>query len=166
MRRFSIRILMAVIVLAAVSLGALRNANDLWAGLMLLVAMAAVCFAVMGAVILRASERVWCAGFVFLGGLYLACVFAPWLSDKFQPIPGTTHILNELFSHISPQTMAGDTMEVINMYALARQAHLANFQRVGHALFAVLAGLLGGTVAAWFYARQERADAADRETHS
>ena len=31
------------------------------------------------------------------------------------------------------------------------------FQRVGHSLFTLLAGLLGGTVAVWFYMRRERA---------
>ncbi len=30
-----------------------------------------------------------------------------------------------------------------------------DFQRIGHCLFALLAGLVGGTVATWFYARRE-----------
>jgi hypothetical protein len=34
---------------------------------------------------------------------------------------------------------------------------LDQFQRVGHSLFTLLAGLLGGTVAVWFYMRRERA---------
>jgi hypothetical protein len=34
------------------------------------------------------------------------------------------------------------------------------FQRVGHVLFALLAGLVGGMVAAWFYTRRARAEAA------
>jgi hypothetical protein len=32
------------------------------------------------------------------------------------------------------------------------------FIRVGHALFALLAGLVGGIIAGWFYARRERAE--------
>ena len=36
------------------------------------------------------------------------------------------------------------------------------FPRVGHSLFALASGLLGGTVAVRFFARQERAGAADR----
>src|SRR5262249_41515830 len=31
-----------------------------------------------------------------------------------------------------------------------------HFRRVGHSLIALLAGLLGGTVAVWFYMRRER----------
>ena len=38
------------------------------------------------------------------------------------------------------------------------------FESVGHSLFAMLAGLLGGTVAVWFYARRERADAVAGDT--
>jgi hypothetical protein len=34
-----------------------------------------------------------------------------------------------------------------------------DFQRVGHALFALLSGLLGGLIAGWLYARRERAEA-------
>jgi hypothetical protein len=34
------------------------------------------------------------------------------------------------------------------------------FQRVGHSLFSILAGLLGGTVATWFYTRRESRTAA------
>ncbi len=33
-----------------------------------------------------------------------------------------------------------------------------DFLRVGHSLFALLAGLLGGTIARWFYARQVKGE--------
>ena len=85
MRRFSIRTLMAVIVVFAVGLAALINANSLWAAMMLLISLAAVGIDVMGAVILRGGEHSWWAGFAFFGGAYLALAFAPWLSDTFQP---------------------------------------------------------------------------------
>jgi hypothetical protein len=57
MRRFSIRTLMSAIVVSAIGLAALRNASDLWAGIMLLVALAAVGVAVLGAIILRGRDR-------------------------------------------------------------------------------------------------------------
>jgi hypothetical protein len=38
-------------------------------------------------------------------------------------------------------------------------ANLDVFQRVGHSLFALLAGLVGGTVALWFWKRSERGEA-------
>jgi hypothetical protein len=42
MRRFSIPTLMAFVLVSAVGLAALRNANDLWVGMMILLALTAV----------------------------------------------------------------------------------------------------------------------------
>jgi hypothetical protein len=36
--------------------------------------------------------------------------FAPRLSEDFQPIPGTSQIVDELYCHISPPTTGGNTM--------------------------------------------------------
>jgi hypothetical protein len=201
MRRFSIRGLMAVIVVAGVGLAALRNANALWAGMLLIVALAAVGFAVMGTVILRGNERYWWAGFAFFGGGYLALAVGPWLSDTFQPQLGTTHLLD----HVRQLMLASDPppMSDVQVRYLSQRAHeleaklaqvkrvtrhpdsdpvaaaakkelqaiqgrlVANktassaplpehYQRAGHALFALLAGLVGGTAAAWLYVRRER----------
>jgi hypothetical protein len=38
-------------------------------------------------------------------------------------------------------------------------ANFDAFQRIGHSLFSLLAGLVGGMVASWFYARQSAIDA-------
>jgi hypothetical protein len=57
MQRFSICSLTIFIVEVAIGLAALRNANDLWVGMLLLLSLAALAFAMMGAVILRGEER-------------------------------------------------------------------------------------------------------------
>ena len=196
MRRFSIRSLMAFIVVAAIGLAALRNASDLWAGMLLLLALAAVAIAMMGAVILRGWERYWWAGFAYFGGGYLAVAVGPWLSDTFQPRLGTTQVLRH--AHDRMMAFASPTLDdaeladlrkrrlelrsefmllrvrresdpalIATKRALAKvDQQLAaadavppfdQFQRVGHSLFTLLAGLLGGTVAVWFYMRRERA---------
>ena len=77
MRRYSIRTLMALVVVSAVGLAALRGADETWAGMLLLAALAAVGAAVLGAAILRGRERAWCAGFAFFGGGYLALDLRP-----------------------------------------------------------------------------------------
>ena len=59
MRGFSIRTLMAFVLVSAIGLAALRNAGDLWAGMMMQVALTAVGVAVLGAVLLRGRERAW-----------------------------------------------------------------------------------------------------------
>jgi len=197
MRRLSIRSLMAFILVSAVGLAALRGADELWAGTMLLVALTAVGVAVPGAVILRGKERYWWAGFAFFGGGYLALAVGPWLSDTFQPQLGTTHLLGHIHGRMYPSMVQKKkdpwdlqlereilVAELAQVRRLARNTNdpalLAmqkaltaldqqiaaqkitptrdQFQRVGHSLFALLAGLVGGMVATWFYVRRERSD--------
>jgi hypothetical protein len=165
MRRFSIRTLMSAIVVSAIGLAALRNANDLWAGMMFLVALTAVGVAVMGVVILRRREQFWCAGFALFGIGYLLLAVLPWLREAFQPMLGTTYLLKELYSSITPVAPATSALAA-RAAITAREAGFYTFSRVGHSLFALLSGLLGGTVAAWFYTRREQADAAAREAQA
>jgi hypothetical protein len=194
MRRLSIRSLMAFIVAAAVSLAALRNANELWAGMLLIVALAAVGFALMGAAILRGKERHWWAGFAFFGGAYLALTVGPWLGNTFRPQLGTTHLLDRLQQLMflsGPQALRAipqspselilqqmeteleqakrvtrspdtdPTVRVLTRKLQALQGQLAanktteDFHGVGHSLFAILAGLVGGSAAGWLYVRRQ-----------
>lgn len=71
---------MAVIVVSAVGLAALRNANELLAGLIILVAVVAVGIAALGAIFLLGPQRAWWTGFALFSGAYL--VFALWLSPQ------------------------------------------------------------------------------------
>ncbi len=96
MRRFSIRTLMAFIVLAAVGLAALRNANEDWAGMMLLTALSAVGVAVLGASLMRGRERAWWLGFAVFGGGYLSLSVGPWVGDPFRQQLVTTHWIGQL----------------------------------------------------------------------
>jgi len=199
MRRFSIRSLMAFIVVAAIGLAALRNANDLWAGTLLLLALAAIGIAMMGAVILRGKERHWWAGFAFFAGCYLVLAFGPWLSSWYRSRIGTTHLLDRLrdrmfASHPEPlsDAQADDLLaekqaieaQIAQVRRLARnpgqdptvrvltrklqaiglklsakqnaRPRSEDFHDVGHSLFAILAGFVGGVVAVRFYVRRER----------
>jgi hypothetical protein len=96
MRRVSIRALMAVVVVSAVGLAALRNADALWAGLLLLVALAAIGIAVLGASIMRSRERCWWLGFAVFAGGYLIASLCPIGSE----LP-TTWILDYVHSRVA-----------------------------------------------------------------
>ena len=132
MRRFSIRTLMAVILVSAIGLAALKNANDLWAGMMMLFALAAVAIAVMGAVILRGEERYWWAGFAFFCGGYLAISVGPWLSPWFRTQLGTTHLLDILYKQMfaSGVSALNDTeMEPLLLEQAQIEIRLAHMKR-------------------------------------
>jgi hypothetical protein len=196
MRRFSIRALLAIAVVPALALAALKNANEWWAGTMVLIAIAVVGIALAGAVIMRGRERCWWATFAFFGGGYLALTFAPGLSTEVGPKLVTTTALDYLYAQFIalstrprlPQVLwwqhaqalgrvdrlkaenrePGDpeldsAMRIlINLETQLRgAADERDFIRVGHSLFALLAGLTGGTVGAWFRGRRERAEAAE-----
>jgi hypothetical protein len=93
MRRFSIRSLMAFVLACALGMAALRNANEFWAGAMIMVALAAVGTAVLGALTLRGADRYGWAGFAVFSGGYLVIAVGPWPSDSFKPQLGTTALL-------------------------------------------------------------------------
>jgi hypothetical protein len=198
MRHVSIRTLMASIVVSAVGLAALRNADDLWAGIMLPLTLAAVGVAVLGGAFSRGKERAWLVGCALFGGGYLAAALSP-----IQLRLGTTHLLEYVHARavsfsltdfeisradrtsilvravstdgtVSTRTVpnsvynpAGQdillaTMESPNRWrsALPGATNHDAFLLVGHCLFTLLAGLVGGTVAVWFWRRRERAEAA------
>jgi hypothetical protein len=167
MRRSSIRSLMAVVVAAAVGLAALRDANEWWARAMLLVALAAIWNAVLKAVVLRDKEKYRQAGFALACDAYLIVALGP-----LQPSLGTTRLLNYLHAQMHPPlrlvtvssssrsvTYApGAELVVVPNHPVGARLKMPTvsaapdaFLRVGHCLFALLAGLAGGMVAGWFY---------------
>jgi hypothetical protein len=163
-RHISIRSLMAFVVVAAVGLAALRNPNEIWAGIMPLLALAAVGTALLGAIILRGQEQYWWLGFAFFSGGYLALALGPWQSETVQPQLGTTYLLNylrtkmansQLDTNIIPAPFQGFVIKRGSGPPTTFLAVMTPFQRVGHSLFSLLAGLLGGTVANLFYARRK-----------
>jgi hypothetical protein len=62
---------MGVVVVAAIGFAAIRNANDVWAGLMMLVTGAVLVLAVVGAASRRGKDRAWWLGFSLFGWAYL-----------------------------------------------------------------------------------------------
>jgi hypothetical protein len=162
MRRFSIRNLMAVVAAAAVGLAALRNANGWWAGTMLLVALAVTWNAVLSAGALRDKEKYRQVGFALACDAYLIVALG-----SLQPSLGTTRLLNYLHAQIHPPldvemlssrsvTYAPGAKPVVVTRPVGARLGMPAvstapdaFLRVGHCLFALLAGLAGTLVAGW-----------------
>ena len=84
MKRFSIRTLMAFVLVSAVGLAALRSATELWAQMMLMTSLFAVGVAVVGASLMQGRERAWWLGFAVFAGGYLALSVGPSVGDPFR----------------------------------------------------------------------------------
>ncbi len=105
MRRLSIRRLMAFVLVSAVGLAALRNANALWSGMLLLLALAAVGTAVLGATLTTGRQRAWWLGFVVFEGGYLVAALCPVQSEL-----ATTHLFEYVHARVVGSEIA--TFEV------------------------------------------------------
>ena len=68
MRRISIRTLMVVVIMSAIFLAALRNADDTWATPTTFLAVACIGLGVVWARALHGRERAWWFGFAAVGG--------------------------------------------------------------------------------------------------
>jgi hypothetical protein len=98
MQRVSIRTLMAFIFLSAMSLAVLKNANEMLAGAMFLVAHDMVGIAILGAIFLRGPQRAWWTGFALFAGTHLAFALVPWLSSELGMTAGFDNLRKVMFS--------------------------------------------------------------------
>jgi hypothetical protein len=192
MPRFSIRTLMVSIIGTAIALTALRYANELWAGMMVLVALVTLGTAILAAIHRANCERAWWQGFVLFFGGYLVAAFGPVQFDlatsqlliDMHPVitsPGTGPPVYptlwrqraRALAQIERLKAAGrgpndrELSGAMNVLAnlntqLAGTPDQDQFLRVGHCLFALLSGLLGGTIAMWLYAKRVREVDTDR----
>ena len=105
MRRFSIRGAMSVILVCAVGLAALRNANELWAGVMVLVTMALLGTTLLGVIHQHGQGRAWWLGFGVFAGGYLLLALGPWFSDHIQPTLATTQWLDYVHLQVTSETV-------------------------------------------------------------
>jgi hypothetical protein len=175
--RVSLRVLMLAILVFGVSVAALRNASAAWAGALLLFTMGLLGAAVLGVVYRREARRAWWLGFGVFGWGYVTLTLSPWSSRGFDPMNDALHAL---YVRLSPSQVVA-----LESFAAATKAELGQvidsdppaetrppargsetvvaigtldpwaFRRIGHCLLAVLAGVVGGFVAHWFYATCE-----------
>ena len=194
MRRISIRAMMAIVVVCAVAIAALRNADDYWASGMLLATPLLFGVALIGAACGEERARAQWLGFAILGGCYFVLVFLgpsdaniarlptaqhlAFLHQKVSPTSSSTFVVttdrplgrqrwsrtpSSLSLHVvssptaaqSSGTIAGTSWASL----LPGAADIRAFSIVGHCLFALLLGLVGGKVGVWYSKRRERQEA-------
>jgi hypothetical protein len=191
----SIRSLMSFVVVSAVAVAALRNADDYWASGMILTTPMLFGVALIGALCGRERSQARTLGFAILGGGYFALAFMGLSRPHVERLP-TSQFLTYIHQQVAPAPTATSTVKgTVSVSVRGRSAPpivrpdplylvtsspakvvatvgavstgrwkallpgAANYEAfgiVGHCLFALVAGLLGGTVAVWFHARRER----------
>jgi hypothetical protein len=193
MKRFSILRLMGLILVLAVAIAALRDANDVWSTILPLLTLGVIGVALLGVVYSRGKARAGWLGFALFGGVYHLLAMGPWISDQTRPTLPTTRLLdyvhtkvvyggssrtvflNANFTNTSAQglvypippanyTVTAPSQPQVVMFTsnaspappsqllriLPGAANYVPFQRVGHSLAALLAGLLGAWIARRF----------------
>jgi hypothetical protein len=101
MPRFSLSALMGFVLASAVGFAALRNANDVWVGILLTLIAGMVGVAILGVFFDCGKQRAFWAGFALFAGGYLTLTFGPWCKDQIQPKLATTQLFGYLHSQIT-----------------------------------------------------------------
>ena len=182
---FSIRGLMMLIVVFAVGLVALRTPSRIWANAWFSIAIATVSLATVAAVTALAESRAYWTGFAICGGVYFLFSLAPWIHEHTGHQLVTTAILDMASPLLIDNTyMLRSYMVTINPPAPPKNPtpwqvwNLPDFRtssnenwtrgyvtlhspalylQIGHALFCVLAGIVGGEVARFRYLKRTAA---------
>ncbi len=184
MRRFTILELMGLVLGLAVAIAALRNADDHWAGGLLLATALLIGVAALGAVYHAGRRSAGRLGFAVFGGGYFALAFLGLSEPNVTKLP-TTRLLRYVHEKVAPTPFvytailhstvptSGATSTVSNPVhhqvaweyttvspnrwdsMLPGAANYDAFSVVGHCLFALLAGLLGIVIATRYLARQD-----------
>jgi hypothetical protein len=151
--RFPIAGLMLAVLVVALGLAALRNASEVWAGVMFLFTCAVLCLAIVGAICRDGPRRAWWLGFSLFGWGYLLLslwstvslptmalldVIAWWLGIKVRFTGGMGGGLRSI------RPWAGGFGGFGGGSGVPFDGPL---QQIAHCLWALVAALLGGLLA-------------------
>jgi hypothetical protein len=177
MRRFKIRGLMMAVVATAVSVAALRDANDLWAGVFMLFVAGLLGAAILGSIHLRDRAGAWWLGFAIFEAGYLIIAFG--MLEKFGEWLPTGWLIAYVHNYIArppQQAIALDFSVPITVNPAGAPSSFSgvqfstgvfslggsgreSFTLIGHCIFAVLAGFLGAWISCRFQRNRRRAEA-------
>jgi hypothetical protein len=178
--------LMVLVIIVGIGIAALRDATETWAGIVLLLTLGLLAVSILGVLYRNGGRRAWWVGFALFGWGFAALTLAPW--SKPEKLP-TRVLLNSLYARMSHRKVV--TMEPFAASAGLDEGQfivldpspsheslpgvpqgsdavfaigsidLKAFRAIGHCLFALVAGVVGGFVARWFYSTREVAGRRD-----
>jgi hypothetical protein len=112
MRRVSIAGLMAVVLVCGVAAAALREASETWAGILLLVTVGLLAFALLAVRQRREASRAFWEGFALFGWGYLVLTLGPWFAEQVGPKLPTAQLLGYLHGKLNPAATTSQVQAV------------------------------------------------------
>lgn len=158
--QFTIRNLLLAIVLVAIACAALLNANAWWASGCQTAAVALLTCAILLAIHSDTQRRSYWLGFEIAGWIYLLLPTMSALGLSVELISEKAlDAVYPLFPWQEPKTTPGTGILSLRFPGASSMTeaelnHWNSFHSVGHALFTVLAALMGGTLSRWLYDRR------------
>ena len=171
--QFSLRSLLVATVLIALGCAALLNATPVCASLVLSATLGVLVVAILGSIYRTGRTRAFWLGMAIVGWAYLWLARQP--DDSLRPLSDprarfleqgplvTTLLLQQAYIDVlrllrPPPPPSEFVIE--GSYAMVRVAPQSyptqtDFITVGHSLWALLLGFLGGLLARWFYATRQ-----------
>jgi hypothetical protein len=186
--RFSIRAIMGVIVVLGLAFTALHFPTPLWANVWFSLALASVTLAIPAAIYSRGERRAFWVGFATCGWVYFVVSMAPGFQSEtgFQLVTTTIldlaapyivqqeYLLRAYIGSFNPPSAPTPptAWQLWNLpdfsgsrvwrmsYVTVQSPRL--YFRVGHGVFSVITGLLGGEVTRFLAATHSQAATAER----
>lgn len=135
--RFSIAGLMGVVVIAALGFAALRNASEVWAGVMMMVASGVLLLAVVGVFSRTGKDRAWWLGFSLFGWAYLL-----WAASDYNDLTDLPAVPVPQFLDPALRANPGDAM-----WDRFLDPQRAEVWQVGRWLWCLVLASIGGGLA-------------------
>lgn len=143
--RVSLAGISGVFLVAGIVAAALRAPSERWASGAFSLAVLVLAAATLGACCAQGERRGYWGGFAILGWGYMFLCFGPWCDSKVAPLLFTKTLGEYAHDHFGHEAMFQEYTRDIPGTTI----HMYGYQQVGHALSALLAGLLGGAVGRW-----------------
>jgi hypothetical protein len=159
--RVTIRALVALVLIIAFALAALRGANVGWAAASILATLVALCTATLGGLVRRGPSRPEWIGFALFGWAYFLLHFGPWADWKkgYGPARFTTWaVVGLVLPRLDPELDGSEFVGGLEEFVILRSGRgSAFFCATFHSLASLLFGLIGAAVGFTVSARGERA---------
>jgi hypothetical protein len=164
MRRFRLHLgtLMIILLFLGVGFAALRESNEIWDRSIFSIMLGVLLISILLAIHRTERRRAFWLGFAVFGWIYLALTLIPSIESRLMTTEALAYLdskvpgrqldivptLPEVIQFANDNRLDFNRPDIVTLAKVrllgGSSATTANFVRIGHSLFALLAGWLGG----------------------